>query len=126
MKPPTTLTGSLKNYGQGRLINPASIEPSTRNAEMEEEEIQEEIRRRALEKAGSLQKENQKLLHTQDTLDALEEVTGLPRAELEKIAKEVRSSHDQDHFFSIKRQILLTIILGLALLSAVIVVVWLL
>jgi len=93
---------------------------------MEEEKIQEEIRRRALEQSDSLQRESQKLVHTQDTLDALEEMTGLPRAELEKIAKEVRSSHDQDHFFSIKRQILLTLILGLALFSAVIVMVWLL
>jgi len=60
-----------------------------------EQKIQGEIRRRAPEQADFLQQEKHKLLHTQDTLDALQEITGLPRVEPEKLAKDVRSSYDQ-------------------------------
>jgi hypothetical protein len=73
------------------------------------DKIQKEIRRRAFERKDSLRKEQEKMQTTQHTLEALQEVTGLPRAELESIANEVRYSskpYEKD-FFSIKNQFLM-------------------
>ena len=51
--------------------------------------IQKEIRRRAFLRSDTLISENDNLQATKNTLDALEDVTGLPRTELESIADEV-------------------------------------
>lgn len=76
-----------------------------------EAKIQKEIRRRAFERADILRQEKQLLQRTQQTLDALQEVTGLPRPQLESIADEIKLSLQVTHegFFSIKNQILMTI-----------------
>ena len=89
-----------------------------------EKKIRKEIRKRAFERVGILRQEKQNLQGTEYTLDALQDVTGLPRPDLESIADDVRLSRrmTQDGFFSIKNQILMTfgvsgfdIILGLLL-----------
>ena len=76
-----------------------------------EAKIRKEIRRRALERAHILRQEKQNLQKTEYTLDALQEVTGLPRPDLESIAEEVRLSCQMTHddFFSIKNQVLMTL-----------------
>jgi hypothetical protein len=73
-----------------------------------EEKIRKEIRKRALERAEILRQEEQNLQKTGYTLNALQEVTGLPRPHLESIADEVTLSFQvaSDGFFSIKNQIL--------------------
>ena len=81
-----------------------------------EYKIQEEIVRRALKLAETNEQESSNQIQTQCTIDALQELAGLPRAELEKIADEVRESYTQekDNFLSIKNQIIITIIIVLA------------
>jgi hypothetical protein len=76
-----------------------------------EAKIQKQIRRRAFKRADILRQERQYAQKTQHTLDALQEVTGLHRLELESIADEVRLSIQVtgDDFFCIKNQILMTI-----------------
>ena len=61
-----------------------------------ESKIQSEIKRRVIARSASVQKEKDTLLDTQYTLEALHELTGLPLAEIEKIAKEVRESFSPD------------------------------
>jgi hypothetical protein len=75
-----------------------------------EAKVQKQIRERAFNRAETLRLEKQDAQKTQHTLDALQEVTGLNRAELESIADEVRLSVQmtRDDFFSIKNQILMT------------------
>lgn len=75
-----------------------------------EAKIQKEIRKRAFERADDLRQEKQSLQKTEYTLDALQEVTGLPRPDLESIAEDVRLSRQmtRNDFFSIKNQILMT------------------
>jgi len=72
--------------------------------------ILKEIRRRAFESADRLRQEKQNQQKTEYTLDALQEVTGLPRPHLESIADAVKRSRQMIHddFFSIKNQILMT------------------
>ncbi len=93
----------------------------------QEEKIQEEIIKRALERSDLHQEENLKQLQTQSTLDSLHEMTGLPCEELEDIAEEVRVSHAQGKkdFFSIKNQIFLVIIIGVIFCSLLILLLWL-
>ena len=69
--------------------------------------IQREIRRRAFLRSDALLEGNEYLQATHNTLDALEDVTGLPRTELESIANEVSYTYQPDHagFFSIKNQL---------------------
>ncbi|MEJ2731203.1 MAG: hypothetical protein P8185_22305 [Deltaproteobacteria bacterium] len=55
-----------------------------------EARIQKQIRKRAFKRADILRQERQFAQKTQHTLDALQEVTGLHRPELESIAEEVR------------------------------------
>jgi len=76
-----------------------------------EAKIRKEIRRCAFERADILRQKHQNLQKTQYTLDALQEVTGLHRPDLELIADEIRLSCQmtRDGFFSIKNQILMTI-----------------
>jgi hypothetical protein len=73
------------------------------------EKIKKEIRRRTFEQADRSQQERQDLQDVQHTLDALHEVTGLPRPELKTIADAAMLSIGVNHekFFSIKNQILI-------------------
>ena len=75
-----------------------------------EAKIRKEIRKRAFERADILRQKHQNLQMTEHTLDALQDVTGLPRPDLESIADDVRLSRQitHDDFFSIKNQILMT------------------
>jgi hypothetical protein len=75
-----------------------------------EAKIQKQIRKRAFNRAETLRQERQDAQKTQHTLDALQEVTGLHRPELESIVDEVRFSVQmtRDDLFSIKNQILIT------------------
>ncbi len=78
-------------------------------SENRENKILKEIRRRAFARSDALLQEHECTQATGHTLDALEEVTGLARIELETIAGEVRYAfkpYDKD-FFSIKNQIAL-------------------
>lgn len=73
-----------------------------------EHRLQREIRKRAFASWDRLRQEKQRRQDIQNTLDALDEVTELPRSELEAIARDVRLSwecHDEN-FFSIRNQIL--------------------
>ncbi|UCF56690.1 MAG: hypothetical protein JSW15_11565 [Deltaproteobacteria bacterium] len=92
-----------------------------------EEKIEEEILRRALKRSHIRQQEKEKVLYTQDMLDALQEITGLPCAELEKIAEEVRSSYlyEDEGLFSIKYQLIFVGIFVLIVLSIPILGIWL-
>ena len=92
-----------------------------------EEKIQEEIRRRALEHAALRDQEGRNRLDTEANLEALGEITGLPSGELEKIEKAVRASYarKENDFFSIKNQLFLAILIGMALIGILILVVWL-
>ena len=80
------------------------------------EKMNREIRRRALDRADRCKQDAAIRQQTRHTIDALEEVTGLPRLELEAIAHEVNTSYGtgDDAFFSIKNQI---IMVGCALLT---------
>ena len=93
-----------------------------------ENKINEEIIRRAIKRSDLKEQEKEKLLKRQDVIDALEDVTDLPRLELENIAREVRESyaHGGENFFSIKHQIFLAILTGFTFVSVIAVAVWLL
>jgi len=73
------------------------------------ERIKKEIRKRAFEQSERLQQERQNLQGVKHTLDALREVTGLPRPKLKAIANEAMRSFEvrTENFFSIKNQILI-------------------
>jgi len=73
-----------------------------------EKKIQAEIRRRAFERADHSSLEQNHRRNAGLTLDALEEVTGLSRSELEQIAAEVRASYERPRrdYFSIKAQLI--------------------
>jgi hypothetical protein len=89
-----------------------------------EAKIQKEIRRRAFERADLMRLERQHLAKTQHTLNALQEVTGLHRHELESVAAAVKRSLQgtRDDFFSIKMQMMITF----GLLSLIVILVALL
>lgn len=93
-----------------------------------ENKINEEIIRRAIKRSGFREQEKEKLLDREDILDALEDVTDLPRLELENIARDVRASftHGSEDFFSIRHQIFLTASMGFLLLGLVAFAVWVL
>ena len=69
--------------------------------------IQREIRRRAFDRMDFLARQKANALHIRHTIDALQQVTGLARPELESIAGEVSTQFaaDGDNFFSIKDQL---------------------
>ena len=73
------------------------------------ERIKNEIRRRAFEQSDKSQREWQNLQGVKHMLDALHEVTGLPRPQLKAIANEAILSFElrTEKFFSIKNQILI-------------------
>ena len=79
-----------------------------------ETRIQKEIRMRAFERADLLRQKKEHLQGTEYTLDALQEVTGLSRPQLDSIADEVQLSlpRTNEGFFSIRNQILMTMGVG--------------
>ena len=89
-----------------------------------EKKLHNEIRKRAFERRDRLQHEERRRQCIQHTLDALHQVTALPRSELEAIVDEVNFSLEvrREEFFSIKNQILVT--LGMS--ASVLISVWLL
>ncbi len=88
------------------------------------ERIKKEMRRRAFEQSDRLQQERQNLQGVKHTLDALHEVTGLPRPELKAIANDAMLSFEvrTEEFFSIKNQILIVS----SAFSCVVLLAWLL
>ena len=82
-----------------------------------EEKILTEIRRRAFILADRRGREEENRQDTRHTLDALQELTGLPRRELEAIAADVRAFYEPEKkdFFSVKSQFLM-VSSGLALI----------
>jgi Mg2+ and Co2+ transporter CorA len=71
--------------------------------------VLQEIRKRALQRRDDLQRQGRLTQAINDTLDALQEVTELPRTDLETIAAEVTGSRnaERDDFFSIRKQLLM-------------------
>ena len=82
-----------------------------------EDKILKEIRRQAFIRAGQYCREAEYRQDTQHTLDALQELTDLPRRELEAIAADVRAIHEPEEkdFFSVKNQFMM-VSSGLALI----------
>ena len=78
--------------------------------------ILKEIRRRAFDLCDQRSRDKETWQDIEDTIDALQELTGLPRLELETIAAGVRSLYEQEEadFFSVKNQFLM-VFSGLAL-----------
>jgi hypothetical protein len=74
-----------------------------------EEKILKEIRRRAFIHADRRGRKEENRQGSRLTLDALQEVTGLPRPELETIAANVRAFYEPEErdFFSAKSQLLM-------------------
>ena len=83
-----------------------------------EEPLLKEIRRQALIHAGQRRREEQNRRDLRYTLDALQEVTNLPRRELEAIAADVRAFYEPEDkgFFSVKSQFMM-VSSGLALMG---------
>ena len=75
-----------------------------------DDRIQREIRRRAFDRMDLLARQKENALHTRHTINALEQVTGLARPELESIAGEVSAQFaaDGDNFLSIKDQLIVS------------------
>jgi hypothetical protein len=73
--------------------------------------IQKEIRKRVFRQYDLLRYREEQSQTTGYTLDALQELTGLPRIELETIADEVTYSFDlyENDFFSVKHQVLMVL-----------------
>jgi adenylosuccinate lyase len=86
-----------------------------------EEKIQREIRRRTFDRLDLQKQEAAGQQYMRYTIDALEEVTGLPRLQLESIANQVRAAFGtrEEKFFSIKNQIILagSILIPLSVLA---------
>ena len=91
-----------------------------------EEKIQKEIRRRVLDLADLKRQETAGKRYTRYTINALEEVTGLPRVELESIAREVRVSYGggERDFFSIKSQLIISASICMPLLILIWLIIW--
>lgn len=78
----------------------------------------EAFARRVLVEVSLRERQREKARHVQDMLDALQELTGVAKAELETIAMKVGDSpvHDRDTFFSLRHQaILASAFLGMIL-----------
>ena len=73
-----------------------------------DEKILEEIRRQAFIRARQKDRQDEVRQRRRDTLDALQELTGLPRHELKAIAAAVSPNceREEEGFFSIKNQFL--------------------
>jgi hypothetical protein len=88
------------------------------------EKVKKEIRRRAFEQSARRQQQRQIRQGVKHTLDALNEVTGLPRPELNAIANDAMLCFvkNTERFFSIKNQILI----ASSAFGCVVLVAWLL
>lgn len=84
-----------------------------------EEKVLEEIRRQAFIRADQRRRETVLMRETCYTFDVLQELTGLPRRELETIAADVKACcHQEDReFFSVKHQLLM-VFSGLVLIGS--------
>jgi len=91
-----------------------------------EEKIEQEIVRRALKRSYFRKKEKEQLLYTKDIVDALDEITNLPREELEQIAGETKTydAEDGEGFFSIRHQVIFVGLSVLTLLGVPVLAVW--
>ena len=92
-----------------------------------EEKIQREIRRRAFDRAERRTQETDSRLDFELKLDALAEVSGLARSELEEIAAEVRASFERPRrdYFSIKSQVIVVFgCIGAAVLFLYLIIHW--
>jgi hypothetical protein len=91
------------------------------------ERIREGTIRSVLREAALRKRRDEEALFTQDLMDALEEITNLPRLELEQIAERVGRSHyqEEDTFFSIRQQVVLASATVLAFLTLPLMTVWL-
>lgn len=69
-----------------------------------EKAIQDEIRRRILERQQTIQEEKQQGLQTQATLEALEEITEISHEESQQIAQQVREEYTRKHNRKVARQ----------------------
>ena len=83
-----------------------------------EDKILQEIRRQAFICADQRDRVEETRQETRHTLDALQELTGLPRPELERIAATVRARYEPEEkdFFAVKNQLLM-VFSGLALIG---------
>jgi hypothetical protein len=81
-----------------------------------DDKMLEEIRRQAFIRANGYAREEEVRQETRHTVDALQELTGLPRHELQAIAATVNATYDreEENFFSVKNQFL-TVCAGLVL-----------
>jgi len=93
-----------------------------------ENKINKEIVLRAVNRSGFGMRERERRLHHQDILDALEDVTHLPRWELESISRDVRESYARrgGDFFSVKHQAVLAASMGSFLFGLIALAVWML
>ena len=93
-----------------------------------EKMIEGELLRRALEISYYRKQEKERRLYTKDLLDALEDMTDLPRHELEQIAERARLSHADpgEGFFSLKYQVVFVGLSMMALFGILMLAVWLL
>lgn len=85
-----------------------------------EAKLQKKIRTKALQHSEKLRLKKIRLQNTNHTLDALHQVTGLPRRELKAIADDVSRSFEvsREEFFSIRNQLLATMgVTGLVIIS---------
>ena len=83
--------------------------------------------RSVLREAALRKRRDEEALFSQDLMDALVELTNLPRLELEQIAERVGRSHyqEEDTFFSIRQQVVLASATVLAFLTLPLMAVWL-
>ncbi len=79
-----------------------------------ENEIQEEIRKQVLEQHELNKQEQEKIEHTNSTIEALEDITGISKKKLSAIAKKVRSNYREKE--ANKKKIAVTAGLACALL----------
>lgn len=85
------------------------------------EKIRQKIIRRAVERSCFWERRKEEELRLEWVLEGLQELTGLPREELDRIADEVEAGYgvDGDTFFSIRQQFLTALALAVILAGAV-------
>jgi hypothetical protein len=91
-----------------------------------ETSLREETIRSVIREVTLRKSREEEAFFTRDLMDALEELTNVPRPELEQIAERVGRSHqDRDSFLSIKQQVVLVGATLLAFLGLPLMAVWL-
>ncbi len=63
---------------------------------LEEDSLQDEIRRRVFDREKQLRKQQEKENHTQATIEALKEISDIPEEEVKKIATRVQIEHSME------------------------------